>query len=64
MTIERGDDMRRMMLIYLALLCLMLAGAGWMAQQAQVIAEEQARLQQEILTLEQENALLRERIAE
>jgi 3D (Asp-Asp-Asp) domain-containing protein len=56
--------MRRMMLIYLVLLCLTLAGAGYMAQQAQVIAEEQARLQQEILTLEQENALLRERIAE
>lgn len=56
--------MRRMMLIFLVLLCLMLAGAGWMAHQAQVIAEEQARLQQEILTLEAENALLRERIAE
>lgn len=56
--------MRRMMLIFLVLLCLMLAGAGWMAHQAQVIAEEQARLQQEILTLEQENALLRERVEE
>jgi len=56
--------MRRMMLLYLALLCLLLAGAGWMAHQAQVIAEEQARLQQEILTLEQENALLRERVEE
>jgi 3D (Asp-Asp-Asp) domain-containing protein len=64
MTIERGDDMRGKMLIYLALLCLMLAGAGWMAQQAQVIAEERARLQQEILTLEAENALLREKVAE
>ena len=56
--------MRVKMLIFLVLLCLMLAGAGWMAQQAQVIAEERAWLQEEILTLEAENALLRERIAE
>ncbi len=56
--------MRIKMLIFLALLCLMLAGAGYMAQQAQVIAEEQARLQEEIFTLEAENALLRGRIAE
>ena len=56
--------MRVKMLIFLALLCLMLAGAGWMAQQAQVIAEEENRLQQEILTLEAENALLREKVAE
>jgi 3D (Asp-Asp-Asp) domain-containing protein len=56
--------MRGKMLIFLALLCLLLAGAGYMAQQAQVIAEEQARLQQEIFTLEKENALLRGRIAE
>jgi 3D (Asp-Asp-Asp) domain-containing protein len=56
--------MRGKMLMLLALMCLLLAGAGWMAHQAQIIAEEQARLQQEILTLEKENALLRERIAE
>lgn len=64
MTIERGDDMRGKMLIYLALLCAMLLAAGWMAQQAQIIADERARLQQEILTLEAENALLREKVAE
>jgi 3D (Asp-Asp-Asp) domain-containing protein len=56
--------MRGKMLIFLALLCAMLLAAGWMAQQAQIIAEEQAQLQEEILTLEQENALLRERVAE
>jgi 3D (Asp-Asp-Asp) domain-containing protein len=61
---KRGDYMRGKMLIYLALLCLMLAGAGWMAHQAQVQAEEYARLQREILMLEVENALLRERIEE
>lgn len=56
--------MRGKMLIFLALLCLMLAGAGYMAQQAQVIAEEQARLQEEMLTLEAENVRLREKVAE
>jgi len=56
--------MRGKMLIFLALLCLMLAGAGYMAQQAQVIAEEENRLQQEILTLEAENAELRGKVAE
>ena len=56
--------MRGKTLIFLAALCAMLLAAGWMAHQAQIIAEEQARLQEEILTLEQENALLRGRIAE
>jgi len=56
--------MRGKMLMLLALMCLLLAGAGWMAHQAQIIAEEQARLQEEILTLEQENVLLREKVAE
>ena len=56
--------MRGKMLIYLALLCAMLLAAGWMAQQAQIIADERARLQQEILTLEAENVRLRGRIAE
>ena len=56
--------MRGKMLIYLALMCLLLAGAGWMAHEAQVQAEEYARLQREILMLEVENALLRERIEE
>ena len=56
--------MRRMMLIFLALLCLMLAGAGWMYQQTLELQQERAWLQEEILTLEAENALLRERIAE
>lgn len=53
--------MHEKMLIFLILL---LAGAGYMVQQGQNIAEERARLQQEILTLEAENALLREKIAE
>lgn len=56
--------MRVKMLIYLALLCLMLAGAGWLNQQMLELQQEQARLQQEIFTLEKENALLRGRIAE
>lgn len=56
--------MRGKMLMLLALMCLLLAGAGWMAHEAQVQAEEYARLQREILMLEVENALLRERIEE
>lgn len=56
--------MRGKMLMLLALMCLLLAGAGWMAHQAQVIAEEYARLQREILMLEVENVLLREKVAE
>ena len=56
--------MRGKMLIFLTLLCLMLAGAGWMTHEAQVQAEEYARLQRKILMLEVENALLRGRIAE
>ena len=56
--------MRGNMLIYLALLCLMLAGAGWLNQQMLELQQERARLQEEILTLEAENALLRGRIAE
>ena len=56
--------MRVKMLIYLALLCLMLAGAGWLNQQMLELQQEHARLQQEIFTLEKENALLRGRIAE
>ena len=59
-----GDDMRGNMLIYLALLCLMLAGAGWLNQQTLKLEQERARLQEEILTLEAEKAQLRERIAE
>ena len=56
--------MRGKMLIFLALLCAMLLAAGWMAQQAQIIAEEQDRLQEEIFILEAENARLRERVQE
>ena len=56
--------MREKMLIFLALLCLMLAGAGWLNQQMLELQQERARLQQEIFTLEKENALLRGRIAE
>ena len=56
--------MRGKMLIFLALLCAMLLAAGWTAHEAHVKAEEHARLQKEILMLEVENALLRERIEE
>ena len=56
--------MRGKMLIYLALLCLMLAGAGWMAHEAQLQTEEYNRLQQEIHTLEQENTYLRKMVQE
>jgi len=56
--------MRGKMLMLLALMCLLLAGAGWMTHEVQVQAEEYARLQREILMLEVENALLREKVAE
>jgi len=56
--------MRGKMLIFLALLCLMLAGAGWMYQQTNLIQGEIALLEAEIELLEAENAHLRVRVQE
>lgn len=56
--------MRGKMLIFLTLLCLMLASAGWMAHQANLIQGEIALLEAEIELLEAENAHLRVRVQE
>ena len=56
--------MRGKTLIFLALLCLMLAGAGWMYQQTNLIQGEIALLEAEIELLEAENAHLRVRVQE
>jgi hypothetical protein len=66
MTIERGDDMRGKMLIYLALLCLALAVffAGVANYQERDLEQERVRLESEIELLEAENAYLRSRAQE
>lgn len=56
--------MRGKMLMFLVLLCLMLAGAGWMYQQTNLIQGEIALLEAEIELLEAENAHLRVRVQE